>query len=272
MMALVPGPPALLEIHLQHQIALAQQLAPLDASLSVDVSFSVAQRSYLATGKTKSYDHIICTRCHALRFSSQLTCRACGSVPRRKRWETRDNRSTAHKVVPPPTGTSSSPGAQVSTASPCPSLPQLNARPTLSSLSSLPGAPLNTAKSPQDVPSGTVHAGSAAPLQSSEHGLETAIDALESKASKKRKRLLAAAQNSTPSDTASAVPAIALPQAQKSSLLTLLESSGLSTFGLAAIAPGKMTARVGSTPKDISTSPAASVAVSKRFSFTTIGT
>lgn len=83
---LVPPPP--LEIHLQHQVMLAKRLEALDSGLAASVSYDVANRVFLATGGTKAFEGLLCTRCYAFRSDGGpwggAGCTRCGSIPRRR--------------------------------------------------------------------------------------------------------------------------------------------------------------------------------------------
>ena len=78
----------LLEVHLQHQVALAKRLERLDSRLSTDIAFAVGNRLFLATGNTKAAERQLCVRCFAFRATqilpSGVLCGRCGSIPRRR--------------------------------------------------------------------------------------------------------------------------------------------------------------------------------------------
>lgn len=296
--------PSLLEINLQHQIALACALAPVSLSHSLDVSHSIAQRAFLATGKSKSFEHVLCVTCHALLPHSADRCMVCGSLPRRRRRLEAVTESCSAKPLNAAAGDSKKigdPTSQRSTPVNCTAPPRsifavcnliqgdgpILSVPGTAAASSgsdttlrdaLPCAPQSTGALPASykTPLFPQSEGPFVALSPQKLSMVPSVDitaegegALESKAARKRKRQLASGQLRSPEAAASSIPPSKAPS---SGLLALLASSGLSTVGLTA-APslhGKLLGGERMASKSLfsgTVAAAASATPGKRFSF-----
>lgn len=258
---------SLLEVHLQHQVALAKRLERLDSRLSTDITFAIGNRVFLATGSTKAAERQLCVRCFAFHVAqippSGVLCGRCGSIPRRRSKSVKAPPSGAGAASghlngparpiavalrpspnPPPTGTQAprSIFSVLNAAAPLPSLAE--AADGGEAAAAAEGASnggsahaLHTVSATSNTRDAALASAEPAPLaavplaaasQSADSPGDPLSDLLLSKSEKKRKRLQFEQEQLRRADAPAIPPASTAPELPPAgSLLAMLAASGL---------------------------------------------